>query len=694
VVTAKLNLRTIHRSIRRRKATCRWSELRAQRFDLLVLRTAALFACLWLEHSTPAVADLAVELAPASASITDFPIKLGVPALSAEIQLRNSSSDALRYYRLGTQLARAGDSASRPATWKRITPPVNDDTIAAGTQVVLGLSANLPEVGVYETYIDSYGKNEHGIEVPDRRIRIVVTREADAVPSELMVDPKPAAETWPWNLEKRVYLLTLRNTSTKSLAFAAPSVVSFTRKSGDAQTSVGTIETPSLDSAACGKSLEAQKSCPIRLSLQNGLSPGEYMIDVGLAGVGGGWSQRTQSIRVRASAWLAFVIVVAGAAAGWYVQAWRTKGRIAVSALMDIARLREAAAERLVRADDDSKVLIRRAIEEIDDIEARVRRDVDATTDIERVRLWIRHLTGVTEIQQRFNKLSADEQNVLRAPRDAIMFAVANPTPTDDQRRALDNMILELGRDLGTSPRFVQSIAKANELLAAMESLLRVAGDPTDITELRAARDDLNHAVTAAKGSLVNGSLSARVVALDQALTTAGELADTAARKMSAHFGAATKGQYDALGDADNKKKRVKAVLDDLDAWTNDMAGKSVSARLQDLAHIFSEVGGKQEAASPVAASPIPTPDFPTQSLLPGWGSSLTKLQSNLKRNEILTNCLILIAAGASGVLTLWVPDPTWGSVGDVIGAFLAGLAARMVVGEVGSANQATGAVR
>ena len=692
MVTASLKLRTNHRPIRRRKVICGPSGLRARRYVLLIFPRVILFACLSVELSKAAIADPAVELVSAPASVTEFPIKLGVPALSAEIQLRNSSADAVRYYRLGTLLVRTGDSAGRTALWKRITPPSGDDSIAAGAKVTLELSADLPDVGAYETYIDSYGKDDKGAEVPDRRIRVVVTREADAVPSELMVDPKPAAETWPWNLAKRVYVLTLRNTSTKPLAFAAPSVVSFTRKSGDAQTSVGASETPSLDSASCGNLLDPNKSCPIRLSLQDGLSPGEYMIDVGLAGVGGGWSQRTQSIRVRASAWLAFVLVVAGAAAGWYVQAWRTKGRVAVSALMDVARLRAAAMDVMTRADDDLKALIRRALADIDDIEARVRRDVDATSDIERVRLWIRYLTGAAEVQQRFGKLSTDGQNILRARRAAIMLGVADPNPNEAQRTELQNQILALGSDLGTWPRLAQSLAKASELLRAMDALLRAAEGVANLAGLRAPRDALNQAITNAKASLVDGTLSARIDPLDQQIGAAEQQANAAACELADQLNARMKPQFDALQDGD-KKIRLKTVLDALAAWRGDASGKPVATRLRELTQPFSEVSGREEAAAPAAEPPLPTVDFPTQVLLPGWGSSLTELQADLRKNEIFTNILILIATGASGVLTLWVPDPTWGSVGDVIGALLAGLAARVVVGEVGSANRATGAV-
>jgi hypothetical protein len=697
-VAARLSLHMRHRSTRPRTIICgpRARPLHAQRCDPRIFPRATLFACLWLGLSTAAVAQPAVELAPASANVTEHQIKLGVPALSAELWLRNSSKDAVRYYRPGTLLTRSGDSAGRPTAWKRITPPTDDNSIAAGAQIALELSAELPDVGVYETFIDTYGKDDKGAEVPDRRIRVLVTREADAVPSELMVDPKPAAETWPWNWGDRIYLLTLRNTSTKRLAFATPNVISFTRKSGDDQTSVGTSETPSLDSASCGTALEPNKSCPIRLNLQNVLRPGEYMIDVGVAGVGGGWSQRTQNIRVRASAWLAFLIVIAGAGAGWYVQTWRTKGRRAVGALIDVTRLREAAARLMERADDDLKALIRRALEEIDDIEARLRKDVDATADIERVRLWVRHLTATTEILERIGKLSADGQSVLRARRDAVMHGVANSSPTEVEQTALETLIRALGEDLSTWPRLAQSIDRANDLLAAMDALLSAAEQQTNIAELQATRDSLDQAINTAKASLPahpNGSLSDRIDPLDQAIASAEQQANAAARKLADQLFASKKQEFDGLA-AGDAKTRFKEFLDAVAGWKADTSGKPVSARLRDLAGLFLLAGGKEEAATPVIAPPVPTFDVPIQALIPGWGSSLTNLQASLKRNELLTNAFILIAAGLSGVLTLWVPNSTWGSVGDLIGAFLAGLAARVVVGEVGSANQATGVVK
>jgi hypothetical protein len=169
-------------------------------------------ACLWLGISTAAVAQSTVELAPAPANVTEHSIKLGVPALSASITLRNSGKE-LRYYREAKLLTRLSDGATRPAIWSR----TGATTIPPGAQIALELSAELPVAGSYETFIDTYGKDDKGLEVPDRRIRVLVIREADALPAEFMVEPKPAAETWPWNGETRHYFLTLRNTTLKRL---------------------------------------------------------------------------------------------------------------------------------------------------------------------------------------------------------------------------------------------------------------------------------------------------------------------------------------------------------------------------------------------------------------------------------------------------------------------------------------------
>lgn len=650
----------------------------------------------YLGLCTVVAAQPFVELSPAPASVSEHQVKVGVTAFSTEIRLRNASKDAPRYHRTGSFLTRASDNAARPAVWKRVTSPTDDNSMSAGAQVALELSGDLPEAGIYETSIDTYSKDGSGAEVPDRRIRVLVTREADALPSELMVDPKATAERWPWNSGNRAYTLTLRNTATKVAAFGTPQIVSFTRKSGDGQVNVGATDRPLLDSAPCGSSLGPNKSCPIYLMLRSWLEPGEYMIDVGLGGAGGGWSQRTQVVRVRATALLAFAIIIVGAAAGWYVQSWRTRGRRAVAALMDIARLRQRLERLVARAKNDLAALMGRAVEEIDDIELRCRKDVDVTGDISGLDRRIRHLGAATDIEDSFDRLPGEGQNALRPRRNVLMEKIAKRDLTDADRTALEALAQALANDVSAWPKLAQSIQAAMDLAAALE-VLRGAATLLQVEPagLHTQRDALNTAIDAAQATLsaepANDSVLSRRDTLEDALKKASMELLPVAQKLAE--------QLSTSMQARAQESPVRAFLEKLNNWRSVPPVVPPTARIHELVKLWKEnraiLGGKEaDLQGPIVVPGGQQVDFPPALLLPNFAASLAELEKSQRRDELLTNGLILVATGLAGVLALWVPNATWGSVGDLIAAFLAGLAARVVVGEAGSASQATGVVR
>lgn len=642
-------------------------------------------ACLLAAAPGVVMAEPSVDLAPAAANVSEFAVKLGVPKLAADITLRNASATDTKFYRLGTLLTRIGDGAGRPVTWKRSTPPVGDQSIAPGTEIVLQVSADLPEVGVYETFIDSYGKDNKGIETPDRRIRVVVTREADAISSELMTEPKPAAETWPLNAGERSYILTLRNSTTKPVNFNPPAVLSFSTSDGNVQTSVGTNKIPGLDATACGATLDAGKSCPIRLSLYDTLSPGEYSVDIGLAGVGGGWSHRSQTIRVKATPFLAFTVIVLGALAGWYVQTWRNKGRRATNSLIDLVRIRDPADRFVAETQDDNlRNIGRRLLEEIDDAEGSARRDADVSADIDRLKLWLKRLVTGAELHRRFGMLPEVGQNLLRTRFDTVIAGLSERNPSAEVRAALEGKIAALATDMNAWPPLARSLSQAVEWLNSIERLLRAASGSVDVTKLEAAREALGRALDQATAPLGEIPLSAKIEPLQKAIEEARK--NTGPSEIANALREALKAQIKTADD--RKKERLTELTDELAAWVD---AEHSAAGLADLSRIFSKVSGKPEAAAPPSQINVPTVDLPTTFLLPQWHSSLAKLQQSLKLNELFTNLLVLLGTGAAGVLTLWVPDPTWGSWSNLIGAFLAGLAARVVIGEVGAASNQTG---
>ena len=109
-------------------------------------------AILWVSPS--GAAQPVIQLSSAPQNVVESDIKIGVSALETEVRLRNTSTDAnaARSYRTGGFMTRSSDGLAYPAVWERRDNPKGDAAlIAPGAEVILQLSANIEEPGVYET---------------------------------------------------------------------------------------------------------------------------------------------------------------------------------------------------------------------------------------------------------------------------------------------------------------------------------------------------------------------------------------------------------------------------------------------------------------------------------------------------------------------------------------------------------------
>jgi hypothetical protein len=333
--------------------------------------------------------------------------------------------------------------------------------------------------------------------------------------------------------------------------------------------------------------------------------------------------------------------------------------------------------------------LIRPVLADIDDVESQARRDVDVTAEIERLRLWIRFLIPATELRRRFGKLSATGQSALQAQFTAVMRAAEKSKPTQPERDAQDTLILAAADNLNDWPGLELSIANAGTLLAAIDALLGAAAlPPADLAALKTAHDELDAAVNAAKAPLpvpppaTGGAVSDRQTVIDAAIKKAERQALVAAEQIADLLSAAKQHELDGLPNGDPKAPALQASIRDLAAWKA-VADKPIATHLRDLAGLLHPATKLAATVSlPPGVSPV---DIPSQVLVPPPGASLLQLQTSQSNNERLTNAILLGATGLAGVLTLWVPNATWGSAGDLLGAVLAGLAARVVLGDAGS---------
>ncbi len=668
-------------------------------------------ALLWLALAAPASAQpnslqpSPLQLVPAPSNVVETAVTIEDATLGTEIHVRNAAADTasgpLRL-RLSALLVRRSDGRTVRATWTRTGEGSASGVLQPGEDTTLLLSANLPEAGVYETVIDTLGTPAAAA----GRIRVVVTRTAETLPSEFLADPKPVGQTWGdlgsiaalWTAPRHAEtILGLRNTTTRRLDFLPPSVVAFARRSADAETAVATGPMPTVDSAACASPLPAGAACALKLSFSATLLPGTYAIDVGVGGPSGGWSQRTLIVRVRATPLLAFLAIVIGAGAGWYISAWRSGGRRALDGLIETTRLRDRL-QRLVApaGDTDLARLLARARERIDEVEVGLRRGADPASDLTAFAAHLGRLVDAIEISDGMAKLTQGGQDALRPRWKALVAALGDAGAAGS---SLDGPLRSLAADVSAWPGLANHAAAARALATAGEALDSAGGpdlpkDAPDYAALRKAASDSLVVLDPDKPTdTVVTRDSALAALLASARVQAGGFAGKAASKLADLATSLSKPPADHGARA---KELARAARD---LAVNPPGDDPVEPRLKELTALWNTYGDilshpagqkgavaaftqETDATAAPPQSVVPALDAPVSVFLPGEGRSLAALEHGRNRNELVTNLFVLVVIGGSGVVTLWAPDPTWGSLPNVIGAMLAGLATHVAVGE------------
>ena len=379
-----------------------------------------------------ASAELAIEISEGSPATIEAPMRIGVPSLVTEIRVRNTAgrSGTAQVYRASPTLVRQNDGLAVPASWKQLDPSGDAQTIASGSELVLQLSAELVEPGTYETWIDTTPAEGDALG-KGHRIHAIITRESEAVAAEFLADPKPVRMVYrPWAGKSRV-LIALQNTTAKAVEFLPPAVVGFSGAGPAGTVSVVSSTPPRLDVGDCKSPLGPGARCAINLILAGPLPPGQYAVDLGVAGRGGGWSQRTAQVSSRLPYIVAFLVTMLGAAAGWYVQSWRTSGRRAVNGLINLSALRSRA--RRIATSDESIGLFAGAqpiFDAIDAADAHCRNGTDITADLELISERVDRLASATVVEAALKKLSPQAQAILSRLRAAVLV-LANDSGAD-----------------------------------------------------------------------------------------------------------------------------------------------------------------------------------------------------------------------------------------------------------------------
>ena len=643
-----------------------------------------------------------IQLSSAPQNVVESDIKIGVSALETEVRLRNTSTDAnaVWSYRTGEFMTRSSDGLAYPAVWERRDNPKGDAAlIAPGAEVVLHLSANIEEPGIYETWIDTFQKDTaSGAETPDQRIRVVATRESEPVGADFILNPQPVPSVFSFfGAPLSSILVQLHNASTKPVEFASPSIVSFSSTSGDAQNSVAATQLPTVDGRHCASPLAPGATCPLAVGIPDALWPGQYSIALGVAGRGGGWSQKSVPVSVRFPYWVAFLTTAVGAGAGWYVQAWRSGGRRAVNGLIELAALRDRLRRLAGSATGDLESVERSIGDDIDGVESRCRNGADVAADIDRVRLRIDRLVTAATIETAYQSLPQVAQTIFSRWRATLFGQASSASLSDAEANDFNKLRLALPSNINAWPTLRDALAGARVTAALAERAQQLPLPDPDPSSLAALVKALRGAIANAVASLTadtvtNTALVDRVTALETAREGVEDaieaVCDASAKSLEQAAAAASKAA------ADPDRQNAAAALTGLQALggTADLAGKVTSLarlwnQLQGMAAAQPE-GMVLEGASPGAAAAIPGPDLPTDivfHLVPG--QSLQSLSTQRRWIEIVTNLFVLVATGLAGVALVAAND-AWGSASDVITALLGGFGARIVLGEVGTASQ------
>lgn len=660
--------------------------------------------CLAAFSASPSsAAQPVIQLSSAPQNAVESGVKIGVPALKTEVRLRNASTDAnaARNYRTGGFLTRASDGLAYAAAWERRDDPKGDVAqIAPGAELIVQLSADLKEPGVYETWIDTFQKDAaSGAETPDQRIRVVVTRESEPVGADFILNPQPdRSDFWFSGAPVGNILVQLHNASTKPVEFAPPSIVSFSTTHGAVQDFDAVTRIPTLDGKQCASPLAPGATCSLALDIPDALWPGQYSIALGVAGRGGGWSQKAVSVSVRFPNAVAFLATVLGVAAGWYVQAWRSSGRRMVNGLIEAATLRDRLRRLQGSATGDLEPIGRSIADDLDSVESRCRNGGEVAGDIDRIRQRIDRLATAATIEAAYQSLPPDAQAIFSRWRATLFGQGSSALLSEAEANDFNKLRLALSTNINVWPMLREALARAKATLALAGQAQQLPAAEPDPAELAPLVEALRGAATNAVVPLAstadtvpNTALAERTAALESARQKVEDAivttCDASAKRLQEAAVAGSK------SGADQDRPNAGAVLSDLRALGG---AKDLAVRVAGLARLWSRLQGVAEAqpegmvaqAAEGAPPALTSIDLPSDIVfnLP-LGQSLQSLSTQRRRIEIVTNLIVLIATGLAGVVLVAAND-AWGSASDVITALLGGFGARIVLSEVGTASQ------
>ncbi len=515
------------------------------------------------------------------------------------------------------------------------------------------------------------------------------------VPDTFLSEPKPVRVGLNLGIDAEPFIIGIdgRNATTGPIQLAAPVIGPLLSVEGDVSSQAATRRPVELRDNGCSGVIQPGQSCAISLALPPDLGAGRYTIDVMLPGVGGGQSARTIPIHVRASPWLAGLVIAIGVALGALVTDWRTAARPVTGRRIEAASLRENA-RKLAGASAQPSVQAR-AREMVRDLRA-ADADIIAGKDV---------ATLLADRQQRFEILhrcerllnaaaapQGEAENIFRPPARRL---AATLDAVDWKAEDIDAAGRALAAELAGFQRLHDAAAAYNAVALRLSAgVARCRKSQAIQKDWRDAADLRERAFGEMTGTPPAGTteVARRAAELEAATARlagqAGAIGDAALEELQAAIAeklAAAKPTASARTALEDMARQVKALA---------AAPQGAQAKLDAAVALwadFDRLSPALETAEATVAGPAIPKVLPEDSGLryewemetfqPAVGASAAVLQRSLRRWNWITSLVTLAGIAAVGVLVLWVPNTAWGTVQDVILALLGGAGTRLAIG-------------
>jgi len=606
----------------------------------------------------------------------------------AQISLKNTGDQPLKVtpdpaWRL------LADGTARPARWIPQTgalPESGAFSIAGKSTGTLLAEGDFEAAGTYVIglKVSATGSGE-------RQFSMTVTRTVAPIPESFFIVPKPARiDLGFFDLTSRsvsVLSLPANNASNDPVPLGTPKLIRFSTVSGDTESPAALPTAPIIDAGTCTGELRSKDDCALKISLPAGLSAGRYAVDVTMSGAGGGRASASMKADVRLSAFWAGLLVAIGALSGYLVMIWRERGRAILDHRIAAAEAR-VAVTRLIDTVKSSVVRQRAAAlgDSVRRVESTIAAGGDPTAALSDLGSRYEFLAKAdqilaqaeqSELRSLFepltnrlkSELKSDQWTVANASREATRLqnelAVLNElvAAANDVKARLNELELAIS---WLPAEAMKPVSDARRKLAGAFSPIPESATSSEGSELKTRADGIR-AAAADLPKILPATLSALLKQIDSALTS-NPANKTDLEKLRAELTTALERPEDI--DA----ARAKPFLEQAQPL-----GLTPPPRMR------VETAGAEDLKIPQVLSSESALTLDFNPFLLGIGQAVLpgKLRAMRIAWTTITNLIVLLSIGLSGILVLWASNSSWGSPIDLATAFLAGAGTRLAIGSL-----------